>query len=168
MAPRRSAALVLAASLALLSPAGAAAQHLGVRAGVGLGAEGTGEARHLYYGGELGGVYRGVGLVASAAAGSGNGFSSRLLAATPTVRAWERGRADIFVTAGAGRYREVLDSGPTRSTTVVAGGVSGRIPVGPVRLAVVVLGFRGSLGPGEEGGASVGVGGLRLLVGVGL
>ena len=168
MSSKPSAAPALFLLLALLVPGGSEAQSVGVRASVGLGAEGMGQARHLYYGGEVGGVYRSVGLLASGYLGSGNGFSSRLVAATPAFRAWGRGRADLFVTAGGGQYRETLDSGPVRSTMVVAAGFSGRIPAGPVRLAVGFLGFRGSLGPGGDAGSSLSVGGVRFVVGVGL
>jgi hypothetical protein len=168
MSPKPSAVPALLLFLALLVPGGTQAQSVGLRASVGLGADGMGQTRHLYYGGEAGGIYRSVGLLASGYLGSGNGFSSRLVAATPAFRAWGRGRADLFVTAGAGHYRETLESGPARSTTVMAAGFSGRLPAGPVRLAVGFLGFRGSLGPGEGAGPPLSVVGVRFVVGVGL
>lgn len=165
--PGAGAFLIVLAVTALLVPQPATAQSVGARGAVAVGAEGGGEALHLYYGGELGATYGRAGLLGVGFLGSGNEFSSRLLAITPTLRAWARGGADVFVTAGYGGYRETLDAGPTRSTSVFTGGLSGRIPAGPLRVAVILVGFRGSLGPGESGGKALSVSGIRFAVGVG-
>lgn len=159
---------LLPVALALLLPSSGRAQSVDVRAAAAVGAEGLGQTMHLYYGGEVGASYGPASLTAVGFLGRGNDFSSRLVAVTPGFRAWSRGGGDLFVTAGLGRYRETLESGPTRSTGVLAGGVSGRVPVGPLRVAVILVGFRGSLGPGGGGGGALPVSGVRFAVGLGL
>ncbi len=140
----------------------------GARAAVLAGAL-TGDEMHLFYGGEAGVTYWRAGLFATGFLGSGNDFDSLLIGIGPAFRIVDRGRSDLYVTAGAGSYRETLESGPKRSTTVFTGGLSGRIPAGPVRVAVSLLGWTGSFGGGgEEIGSAISVSGIRLAIGLGL
>ncbi len=155
--------------LGLLLPAALAAQGPELRAAMLAGADGLGgEEAHLFFGGEAGATFRRGGVLIGGLFGSGNEFTSRLITLTPAFRVWQQGRTDLYLTAGAGQYTETLETGPSRDTLVLTGGLSGRLPLGPMRAALHLTAFTGSFGESTDGASPISVNGLRLAVGLGL
>jgi hypothetical protein len=101
------------------------------------GGVGGGTMLHRWGGAE------GIGL-----AGRGAGHSSVLLGAGPSLRLVASPRGELRAWAGVGWYREALTGGveaDPRSLVAAVGGLSGRVPLGPVHVAAGIVHWRGRL-----------------------
>lgn len=163
-----SAPLLLAISL-LVTPS------LSAQTGVGPGPHGTvlvGPAGSPQGGHYFGGLHASYSMGRWGGAlqghlGSGNGFTSRLLVAGPTVRFGVHPRVDLEIMAGAAYYAEQLgETDRSGSVTAPAAGVLVRFVTGPVHLAIGLTGWTADY-TDEIATNPVPVDGLRFVVGVG-
>jgi hypothetical protein len=134
------------------------------------GVDGTRPEAHLFYGAQGGFLTaRGLGGEVLFLEGGGAGYDSRFVAAGASWRLLAMPLGDLRGWVGPGRYREALadhDRVDSRSLTVGAVGLVGRLWAGPVRLSLGATAWRGSL-EASEVGESQGVNGFRIHVGVG-
>lgn len=107
----------------------------------GLGSDGL----HPYGGLEAGFLYRRVGILALGQYGSGNDFTSILVAGGPAVEVLDLGFASLTVYGGVGRYGEELASGFDRSLGIVYGALSVRVPIGRIDLGATASLWQGKL-----------------------
>jgi hypothetical protein len=114
------------------------------------GASGLGgDGLHAYGGLEVGVLYRRVGLMALGQYGSGNEFTSLLLAGGPAVEIVDLDFASLMAYGGVGRYSEEVDQGFSRDTGVVYAGLAIRVPVGRFAIGATASFWRGEL-DGDE------------------
>jgi hypothetical protein len=132
------------------------------------GASGLGgDGLHAYGGLEGGVLYRRVGLMALGQYGTGNDFSSLILAGGPAVEIVDLGFASLMAYGGVGRYSEELDQGFSRDTGVFYAGLAVRVPVGPFALGATASFWRGEL-DGDEIFFATPIRAHRFSFGVGL
>jgi hypothetical protein len=129
----------------------------------GLGGDGI----HAYGGLEGGVLYRRVGVLALGQYGTGNDFSSLLLAGGPAVEVVDRGFASLLAYGGLGFYSEALDQGFSRSTGALYAGLAVRVPVGRFALGATFSYWRGEL-DGDDIFFPTPVRAHRFSIGVGL
>jgi hypothetical protein len=110
------------------------------------GASGLGgDGLHAYGGLEGGVLYRRVGLMALGQYGTGNDFTSLLLAGGPAVEVVDLDFASLLAYGGVGLYSEELDQGFSRDTGVLYVGLAVRVPVGRFALGATASFWRGEL-----------------------
>jgi hypothetical protein len=129
----------------------------------GLGGDGV----HAYGGLEGGVLYRRVGVLALGQYGTGNDFTSLLLAGGPAVEVVDLGFASLMAYGGYGFYQEELDQGFSRNTGVLYAGLAVRVPVGRFALGATASLWRGEL-DGDEILFATPVRAHRFSFGVGL
>jgi hypothetical protein len=134
------------------------------------GIDGTDPSVHAF--GGVGGGYllhRWGGIEGIGLAGGGASYTSVLLAVGPSLRVVASPRGELRAWGGAGWYREALSGGvdaDPRSLVAGVGGISGRVPLGPLHVAAGVVHWRGRLDADGFVARPV-AGGWRFMVGVG-
>jgi hypothetical protein len=125
-----------------------------------------GDTIHYFAGVEGGVVGERFGGLGVAQIGRGDGVLSFFLGLGPAVRLLRRDRLELLAFAGPGVYGEVDASGTRRWSGVGVGGLSARIPVSRILLALNLSGWTGRFrGDGFE--RTVDVAGVRLGMGLG-
>lgn len=131
------------------------------------GGSGGSDGAHMFGGAHAALTGARFGGAVQAHLGRGNGFRSLLFTAGPAYRHVLHPRLEGMVFAGAGIFRETLDSdGRSRSIRMPAGGVVIFTPVGPLRLAAGLTGWAGSYS-GDDAPQAIPGNGMRAFVGAG-
>lgn len=106
---------------------------------------GSGGGMHAFAGLEGGFLYGRFGALALTQYGTGNDFTSLLLAGGPAAELYDAGFASLTLYAGGAWYREELDVGFERDMAALYGGLAVRVPLPRGAVGMTVSVWQGSL-----------------------